>query len=143
MSSPTGEFSLTVFGMKEGGYGLTLTGRPQHRNGIHDVSVSIWGRPMQSVMDHVLAALKLSGHPPADLTPRRRKPFLLNEETGVRLGLLFFAVKPLHKPVRIEAISQALRSMEAEEAYYWFSKCSTGPEAGRARRAFRLLAAEE
>lgn len=143
MSSPAGEFSLTVFCLREGGYGLTLTGRPQYRNGSHDVSVSIWGRPMQSVMDHVLAALKRSGHSPTDLTPRRKKPFLLNEETGVRLGLLFFAVKPLHKPARIEAISQALRSMEAEEAYYWFSKCSTGPDASRARRAFRLLAAEE
>lgn len=143
MNSTAGEFLLTVFGLKEGGYGLTLTGRPQHRNGVHDVSVSIWGRPMQSVMDHVLVALKRSGHSPADLTPRRRKPFLLNEETGVRLGLLFFAVKPLHKTVRLEAVSQALRSMEPEEVFYWFSKCSTGPDASRARRAFRLLAAEE
>jgi hypothetical protein len=144
MSSPTREFSLEVVkpqGVE--GYGLTLTGRPQYRNGTTDISVSIWGRPLQSVVDHVLAALKRAGYSPADLSTRRKKPFLLHEEDGVRLGLLFHAVKPLHKSARIEAISQALRSMEPEEVFYWFSKCATGPDASRARRAFRLLAAEE
>jgi hypothetical protein len=32
--------------------------------------------------------------------------------------------------------------MSTEESYYWYSKC-TGPEYARARRALRLLLAEE
>lgn len=145
MSSPTRDFSLEVLKL-DGieGYGLTLTSSPLiYRIGTPDLSVSIWGRPLQSVVDHVLVALKRAGYAPADLSSRRRKPFHLHEEDGVRLGLLFHAVKPLHKTARIEAISQTMRKMEPEEVFYWFSKCSTGPEAGRARRAFRLLAAEE
>jgi len=144
MSNPKRDFSLEVLKL-DGveGYGLTLTGRPQYRNGTSDLSVSIWGRPLQSVVDHVLVALKHAGYAPTDLSSRRRKPFHLEEEDGVRLGLLFHAVKPLHKTARIEAISQTMRKMEPEEVFYWFSKCSTGPDAGRARRAFRLLAAEE
>lgn len=144
MSNPKRDFSLEVLKL-DGveGYGLMLTGRPQYRNGTSDLSVSIWGRPLHSVVDHILVALKHAGYAPADLSSRRRKPFHLEEEDGVRLGLLFHAVKPLHKAARIEAISQTMRKMEPEEVFYWFSKCSTGPEAGRARRAFRLLAAEE
>lgn len=143
MSNPTREFTLEVVKVEGRGYGLTLIGRPQYRNGSKDVSVSVQGRPLQSVIDHVLTALKRSGYSPSDLSARRRKPFTLKEEDGVRLGLLFLAVKPLHKTGRIEAVSETLRGMQPEEAFYWFSKCSTGPEAGRARRAFRLLAAEE
>lgn len=145
MSSPKREFSLEVLKL-EGvdGYGLSLTGWPTvYRKDAPDVSVSVWGRPLQSVVDHVLTALKHNGYSPSDLSSRRRKPFVLHEEDGVRLGLLFHAVKPLHKSARIEAISQALRTMEPEEVFYWFSKCAGGPGAGRARRAFRLLAAEE
>jgi len=33
--------------------------------------------------------------------------------------------------------------MSAEEAYYWFSKCTAGPDAVRAQKALRVLLAGE
>ena len=44
---------------------------------------------------------------------------------------------------RIEAIGQGVQAMGDEEAYYWFSKCSAGPDALRAQKALRILLAGE
>lgn len=48
----------------------------------------------------------------------------MHEETGLRLGLLFLAGKPLTRMDRIEA--SALHIMPSEKAYYWSSKCTAG-----------------
>ena len=73
----------------------------------------------------------------------RREPFHLDELTGVRLGLVFLAVKRISKANRVEAISQGIRLMTAEELYYWYSKCTGGPTAERAQKALRVLLSEE
>ena len=61
----------------------------------------------------------------------------------MRLGLLFLAVKPLRKVTRMASISEQVRGMADEEAYYWFSKATDGATARRAQRAMRVLLAEE
>jgi len=105
--------------------------------------VTLAGDPLRAVADHVLEALRKAGYKVTDLSRNRRKPFQLDEETGLRLGLLFLAVKPLTRMDRIEAISSALRTMPSEEAYYWFSKCTAGTGAVSAQRALRILLAGE
>ena len=70
-------------------------------------------------------------------------PFYLDELTGLRLALILIAVKPLCRHDRIETIGQGISMMSAEEAYYWFSKCSAGTGALRAQKALRVLLAEE
>ena len=62
---------------------------------------------------------------------------------GHPLALALLAVKPLTRHDRIEAIGQGLQAMSAEEAYYWFSKCTAGADALRAQKALRVLLAEE
>ena len=62
---------------------------------------------------------------------------------GVRLGLLFLAVKPLRKVDRMSSISSQIHGMTEEEAYYWFSKSTAASTARRAQRAMRVLLAEE
>jgi hypothetical protein len=106
------------------------------------------GPARRAVTDQVLDALRQHGYAAAALTPSRREPFLLAEEAGVRLGLLFLALGPLSKLARIEAVAQGIRAMTAEELYYWYSKCFTPgsaphPPADRARKALRVLLAEE
>lgn len=133
----------------EGGYGLALyqqpvssrTRAPQEREA--QLVVRIWGTAFQSTVDRVLAALKDNGYRASELSKARKAPFLLSEESGVRLGLLFLAAKPLRKLSRIEAISNAIWAMSPEEAYYWFSKCTDVATGRRARRALRLLLAAE
>jgi hypothetical protein len=101
------------------------------------------GATLRAVADHVMEALRANGYKPTELGAGRREPFALAEETGVRLGLLFLAIRPLTKVARSEVIAQGIRAMTSEEAYYWYSKCTGGPAAERAQRAMRVLLAEE
>lgn len=105
--------------------------------------VEISGSILRTIADNILDALKRSGYKPTDLSANRREPFLLSEEAGVRLGLLFLCVKPIGKVNRIEAIADGVRRMTSEEAYYWYSKCTTLPMADRAQKALRVLLSDD
>jgi len=63
--------------------------------------------------------LKNSGYKPSQLSPRRKSPFKLEEEEGIRLNLVFKAVVGLKKRSRIEDIILGVSAMAREEAYYW------------------------
>lgn len=103
----------------------------------------VWGAPLAAVMDHVLAAVRSAGYKPSDLRRSRPAPFTLDERDGVRLSLLFLAVKPLRKLSRIEAVSRGVGCMEFEELYYWYSKSTAADGGARACHALRVMLAEE
>ena len=105
--------------------------------------VQVWGVPLQAVMGQVLATLKSAKYRPSDLSESRKTPFDLTESSGVRLGLLFLAVKPLRKTSRLSAIAEAVEGMADEEAYYWFSKVTDARHGRRSQKAFRILVAKE
>lgn len=108
-------------------------------------SIELGGDPLRAVSDHLLNALRTNGYKATDLARAAgsEKPFYLDELTGLRLALILLAVKPLTRHDRIEAIGQGVQAMGDEEAYYWFSKCSAGPDAVRVQRALRILLAAE
>lgn len=145
MKKPS-SFQLDVIPADSAPYGLALSQRMTNGTGMQNGSTHavarIWGAPLESVLDQVLEALRKSGFRASDLRPGRKSPLDLPEEVGVRLGLLFLAIKPLRRLDRITTISQTVRRMEAEEAYYWFSKCSRPDLSRRACRAMRILMAE-
>lgn len=101
------------------------------------------GTTLRAVADHVMESLRANGYKPTELAASRREPFSLAEETGVRLGLLFLAVRLITKTDRIEVIAQGIRAMTSEEMYYWYSKCTGSPAAERAQKALRVLLAAE
>jgi hypothetical protein len=138
-------FHLHVVPSEQGLYGVELyQDQFKNGNGMERVLVSkLDGPPLQSVTDRVLEALKKDGYRSVDLSRGRNAPFDLDEETGVRLGLVFAAVKPLRKLARIETISSSVNAMAAEEAYYWFAKCTSGENSRRAQKSLRILLAEE
>jgi hypothetical protein len=142
-------FELRVVRRGETDYGLALhqepaaTRDPAEGNGHWPLVVQAWGTPLKSVMDQVLAALKEAGYRTTDLSRSRQAPFALREAQGVRLGLLFLAVKPLRKVARMTSISEQVQGMTDEETYYWFSKTTAALTARRAQRAMRLLLADE
>lgn len=105
--------------------------------------VEIGGLTLKAVADQILEALRGNGYKATELTPVRLNPFALEEVWGVRLGLLFMTVKPISKISRVESISEGIRRMTSEELYYWYSKCTSIPTAQRARKALRMLLAEE
>lgn len=141
-------FQLEVFPRHGRQYGLALieavspTRTPRLEPELRPI-VRIWGSPMQAVFDRIADAVKRSGGRASDVRVERRAPLPLDEETAVRLGLLFIAIKPLRKSARIEAIRDATATMATEEAYYWYSKCSSVSAGRRAAKAFRILLAHE
>ena len=104
---------------------------------------TLGGDTLRAIAGQVIEALRQAGYKPTDLGPSRTAPFYLSEAVGVRLGLVMLAVKPLSKLARIEAISQGIRTMPPEEAYYWYSKCTGRGTADRAQTALRVLLASE
>ena len=138
---------LRVEPRNEGDYGISLFQRPvaSSENNHNEMRrlVRIWGTPYRAITGQVLEAVRKSGYRATDLHRRRKAPFLLTEERGVRLGLLLLAAKPLRKLRRIEAITDAVGAMSEEEAYYWFSKCTSTHDARRAQKALRILLAKE
>ncbi len=104
--------------------------------------VAISGDNLRAVADHVIEALRKADYKATDLSVTRQKPFYLPEEVGVRLGLVFLAVRSLTKIRRVEQISYGIRQMPSEEAYYWYSKCTAAATADRAQKALRVLLAE-
>lgn len=139
-------FELRVLPRDDIGYGLALFRRAtlgHHGLDGRELVVRIWGNPLRGIVDHVLAAIRHAGYRATDLRATRRAPFRLIEEDGVRLGLLFLALKPLRKPRRIEEVSRAIATMEREEVYYWFSKGTTGVDLLRVQRALRIMVSDE
>lgn len=142
-------FELRVQPNGDSQYDLALFQKP-HRDLDRTGKVEEWqlvvrvhGQPMKAVLDQVLATIKKAGYKASDLSRTRAKPFHLNESVGVRLGLLFLAVKPLRKTNRMGEISEQVQGMTDEEAYYWFSKTTSANTGRRAQKAMRLLLAEE
>ena len=105
--------------------------------------IEVGGDLLRGLADHLLAALRANGYKATDLAAPREAPFYLDEASGLRLALIFLAAKPLTRGDRIETVGQGVQAMSDEEAYYWFSKCSAGPHAGRAQHALRVLLAGE
>lgn len=143
-----GAFELHVAPLAGRQYGLALIqilGASAARNEDPEqrLVVRIWGSAMQAVFDRIVEAVKATGGRASDIRAERKAPFPLDEERAVRLGLLFLAIKPLRKLARMEAIRDATATMSAEEAYYWYSKCSSPVTGRRATKAFRILLAQE
>lgn len=104
-------------------------------------SVELGGDVLRAVSDGLMGALRANGYRPSALAALPKTPFYLDETSGLRLALLFLVVKPLAKFDRIEQAHAGVRDMGDEEAYYWFSKCSSGPHTQRAQKALRVLLA--
>lgn len=123
-----------------------LPARGESLNGSGDgwqLVARVHGTPMRAVMDQILGTLKRAGYRPSDLSRSRKAPFQLSEESGVRLGLLLLAVKPLRKSTRMTDISEQVQAMAEEEAYYWFSKSTDHQVGRRSQKAMRILLAKE
>ena len=136
------KYALSVVPRDEGGYGVALRQHGEDAPEEGPQIVAVHGVALEGVIDRVLLAIKSTGSRASALRADRKDPFILDEETGIRLGLLMLAIRPLRKPSRIMAMSNATTSMTTEEAYYWFSRCADVDIGRRARRALRVLLAE-
>ncbi len=86
----------------------------------------------------VYDCLKANNYDPKTLSGNRQSAYILNEETGVNLALLFQTLQPLSKTERIVNIAQGITAMSNEESHYWFAKISNGKRS-QALKAIRVL----
>ena len=86
----------------------------------------------------VYNCLKANNYDPKSLSNKRSSPYILSEESGVNLALLFQALQPLSKPERIANITNGITAMGNEESHYWFAKISNGKRS-TALKAMRIL----
>ena len=135
-------FRLTVNPGDKENYGIDLI--ETYGTGLGPTTVVITATPAQvsRVTDAVISALKASGHTAGRLATQRDEPIPLDEIAGVRLALTLFATQPITKHERIRALVAGVSSMSVEETFYWYAK-SVGPDASRARRALRILLADD
>lgn len=140
-------FELRIFERKGNETGLAFHEQPSDRDktprGDRLKELRVWGLPLKVMTETLLRSLKKQGYRPTALSSRKKEPFLLDEAYGVRLGLFFFALKPLRKVVRMEEIIAGIDRMSDEEAYYWYAKCANGRNLQRSRKALRILLAGE
>ncbi|GAA2619253.1 hypothetical protein GCM10010411_63720 [Actinomadura fulvescens] len=93
----------------------------------------------QGLLDHVVAAVRASGHRPTALAPHRAAaPLVLDEAAGVRLALTLLATAPLIRGDRIRSVAAGIASMSIEETFYWYAQC-VGERGTAGRRAIRTL----
>jgi hypothetical protein len=141
-------FELRVVRQEDRDYGLALYQEPANgrnalpSNGNWSLVARTWGTPLKSVINEVLTVIREAGYRTTELSRNRQAPFALTEAQGVRLGLLFLAVKPLRKVARMASISEQVREMTEEEIYYWFSKATAASTARRAPSHARLAGRE-
>jgi len=64
---------------------------------------------------------------------------VINEEDGVRLSILFKSISRLQKMTRIDSILANVRTMNREEAYYWYSKIFPYRKNKKGMKSFRVL----
>jgi hypothetical protein len=96
------------------------------------------GQALVQARQVVYGCLKANNYDPKSLSQRRQTPYVLDEQSGVNLALLFQTLQPLSKPERIANIASGVQAMSDEEAHYWFAKVNNGSRR-RALKAIRVL----
>ena len=134
-------FRLLITEASADGYGVALEETNGSRGQPKLVGRASLDRT-RHLMPALLDAVRKSGHAKTVLSSARRQPVVLDEEAGVRLGVLLLAADRVSKARRIEDMTDGVASMTGEETYYWYAKV-TGHEGLRHRRALRLFLAEE
>ncbi|MEH1869963.1 DUF7680 family protein [Nostoc sp.] len=96
------------------------------------------GNALVQAKQAIYNCLKGNNYDPKTLSHSRQSPYVLDEESGVNLALLFQVLQPLSKPERIANITAGITAMSNEESHYWFSKVSNGRR-NAALKAIRVL----
>ena len=138
-------YELRIVKIREKEIGLSFAERTHQKDqsiGSDHKEFRMWGTPVKVMTETLLNALKKEGYRTTEFSAQRTEPFIFREAFGVKLGLLFYTLKPLKKPSRMEEIITGVDRMSDEEAYYWFAKCNSG-KATRAQKALRILLAGE
>jgi hypothetical protein len=91
------------------------------------------------VLPLIVDVVRRQGYEAESISSRVR-PYPLTEEEGYRLALAFRLVRRSKSARRVEAMVNAIRGFESEEAYLWYSYLSRAAVNGRASKLAAALA---
>jgi cytoplasmic iron level regulating protein YaaA (DUF328/UPF0246 family) len=94
-------------------------------------------RSLVLVRQVIYDALKANNYDPKKLSYKQQSAYIITEEFGVTLAILFQVLQPISKPDRIIKIAQSIAAMSYEEANYWFALITNGRS--NALKAMRIL----
>lgn len=100
------------------------------------------GTSLVLIKEAIYQNLKANNYDPKTLSYNRTTPYVLSEESGINLAILFLCIQPLRKEEKIINIRDGVMEMSNEEAHYWFAKISNGKKKV-ALKAMRVLLGEE
>ena len=140
------EFQLRIIPLKDNDFALELYQCAYKKAGEKKRPAAkrigrIKGQTLILVRQAVYQTLKANSYDPKTLSYKRTSPYILTEESGVNLAILFQAVQPLKKEEKIANIRDGVMAMSNEEAHYWFAKISNGNRSA-ALKAMRVLLGE-
>lgn len=99
------------------------------------------GKPLVQARHAIYQCLRENNYDPQSLSYKRQRPYVLDEQSGVNLALLFQTLEPLSNTERIASIASGIAAMSNEEARYWFGMVSNGKRRP-ALKAMRVLLGE-
>ncbi len=99
------------------------------------------GNTLVLVKRSIYQILKANNYDPKTLSNKRQTPYILSEESGVQIAILFQTVSPLRECDRISKIAMGISAMSNEEAHYWFAMIANGRR-NSALKALRILFGE-
>jgi hypothetical protein len=88
--------------------------------------VSVSGENLERIRPAIMEALRANRLSQSSLAEWNTAPIRLDEEWGVRLGLLVKLVGPLKSQDRVRAMVEGVLTMSREESLFWFAKCYNG-----------------
>lgn len=95
-----------------------------------EVVSTIGGWRADCLLPLIVDVVRRQGHK-AEGISKRVRPYPLPEEEGYRLALAFKAVRSTKSMKKAEAIVEAARGFEHEEAYLWYSYLSRATGNGK------------
>ena len=136
------EFELHVEPLDNNSFALVLCQRSYKKAGEKLKPQSkqigrIQGQSMVLIRQVIYDVLRSNGYDPKTLSHKRDSAYVISEEFGVMLALLFQVLQPISKAERVVKIARSIAAMSYEEANYWFALITNGRS--NALKAMRVL----
>ncbi len=140
------EFQLKIIPLKDNNFFLELyqcayKKAGQKKRPSAQCMGKVKGNKLVLIRQAIYQVLKSNKYNPQTLSYKRKSPYILNEESGTNLAILFQTIQPLRKEDKIVNIRDAVMAMSNEEAHYWFAKINHGKR-NSALKALRILLGE-
>ena len=125
------EFELRVEPLDNNNFAIALCQRSYKKAGEKRRPQSkqigkVQGQSLVLIRQVIYDVLKANNYDPKTLSYKRQSAYIISEEFGVTLAILFQVLQPISKPDRIIKIAQSIAAMSYEEANYWFALITNG-----------------